>query len=222
MDIPISSRIHISGNLVYLYGHEGFYQESVAIDKNERIPCPFKDRIAEGLDLSCSQPANDAVPPADIDDGGVSFIGDLGRAMVAGEIFDGGCLMWDAGVDEDDSGFDCFGQHFLRGLVLAGHGFAFAGDGLGAAGGGKEILTVIEDNEEPVIEVRVQGFAVDGAIFGQLRIGNGEQGGEIFQAVSGALDTDLGNDGVFIMPADEYFPRTTGRGGEPGKSVLCL
>jgi len=180
VDIPISSRIHIDGNFVYLNGHEGFYQEGVAVDKNKRIPCPVEDGIAEGLDLSGSQPANDAVPPADIDNGGVSFIGDLGCAVVAGEVFDRGHLTWDGGVDKDDPGLDCFGQHFLRGLVLAGYGFAFAGDGLGAVGGGKEILTVIENDEEPVIEVRVWGFAVDGAIFGQLRIGNGEQGGEIF------------------------------------------
>ncbi len=81
---------------------------------------------------------------------------------------------------------------------------------------------MIEDDKEPVVEVGVRGFAVDGSVLRQCGIRNGEQGCKIPEAVGGTLDTDLGDDGVFIMPTDENFPRAAGGGGEPGKRVLRL
>jgi hypothetical protein len=86
---------------------------------------------------------------------------------------------------------------------------------LGAVRGSEQILAILEDDEEPVIEVWMCGFAINSAILRQRWIGDGEQGSEIPQAVDRTLNAYLGNDGVFIMPADENFPRATGGGGEP-------
>jgi hypothetical protein len=88
-------------------------------------------------------------------------------------------------------------------------------------GGSKEISAIVEDDEKPVIEIGVRGSAVDGSVFRQCWIRNGKQCGKISKTVGGALDADLGDDGIFIIPADEYLSRATGGGGEPGKSVLC-
>ena len=85
VDIPVFSREHISGNLVYLYGHKRFDQEGVAVDKNERILCPVEDGIAEGWICLPVNAADDAVSSADRDDGGDRLSLEIsGRAVGAG------------------------------------------------------------------------------------------------------------------------------------------
>ena len=52
------------------------------------------------------------------------------------------------------------------------------------------------------------------------QIGHGNQRCKIFETVGGTLDTDLGDNGILVMPADENLPGATCGGGEPGKRVL--
>src|SRR5580658_1261980 len=164
MDIPISARIYISGNFVNLYGHKWFDQKGISIDKNQRISGPVEHGIAEGLYLSPGNAADGAVTSADIDGRGESDIRDLRSAMGAGHAFDCRRLVGSGWVDKDDAGLDRSGQDFLCGLVFTGDDLTFVGDGLGAVRRSEQVLAIFEDYKEPVIEVGVRGFAVDGAV----------------------------------------------------------
>jgi len=87
-------------------------------------------------------------------------------------------------------------------------------------GGGEKIFPLIQDDKEPVVEIGMAGFVVHCSILGQRRVRNSQQGGEIFKAVGAALDADLGDVLIPVVPADEYLSRTFGGDGEPGKGIL--